>query len=46
MMWLGSAVTLFILIGYYVLPTYFYAWTALFVGGTLLGTGFYILRWR
>ncbi len=46
MIWLGSAVTLFILIGYYGLPTYFYAWTALFVGGTVLGTGLYIRRWR
>ena len=46
MIWLGSGVTLFILIGYYGLPTYFYAWTALFVGGTVLGTGLYIRRWR
>ncbi len=46
MIWLGSAVTLFILVGYYGLPTYFYAWTALFVGGTVLGTGLYIRRWR
>ncbi len=46
MIWLGSAVTLFILVGYYGLPTYFYAWTALFAGGTILGTGLYIRRWR
>ena len=46
MIWLGIAVTLFILIGYYGLPAYFYAWSALFVGGTLLGTGLYIRRWR
>jgi hypothetical protein len=46
MTWLGSAVTLFILVGYFGLPTYFYAWTALFAGGTVLGTGLYIRRWR
>ena len=46
MIWLGSAVTFFILVGYYGLPTYFYAWTALFGGGTVLGTGLYIRRWR
>jgi hypothetical protein len=46
MIWLGGAVTLFILIGYYGFPTYFYAWTALFGGGTVLGTGLYIRRWR
>jgi hypothetical protein len=46
MIWLGSAITLLILVGYYGLPSYFYAWTALFGGGTLLGTGLYIRRWR
>lgn len=46
MIWLGSAVTLFILIGFHGLPTYFYAWTAMFGGGTILGTGLYIRRWR
>ncbi|MHC4583759.1 MAG: hypothetical protein ACYS3N_04480, partial [Planctomycetota bacterium] len=46
MIWLGSVVTLFILVGYYGLPSYFYAWTALFGGGTVLGTGLYIRRWR
>jgi hypothetical protein len=46
MIWLGSAVTLLVLIGYHGLPAYFYAWTALFGGGTILGTGLYIRRWR
>ncbi|MHC4309378.1 MAG: hypothetical protein ACYSSN_05495 [Planctomycetota bacterium] len=46
MIWLGSVVTLFILVGYYGLPSYFYAWTAVFAGGTVLGTGLYIRRWR
>jgi len=46
MIWLGNIITLLILIGYYGLPTYFYAWTALFAGGTVLGTGLYIRRWR
>ncbi len=46
MIWMGCAVTLFILLGYYGLPAYFYAWTALFLGGTVLGTGLYIRRWR
>jgi hypothetical protein len=46
MIWLGSAGTLLIMVGYFGLPTYFYAWTALFGGGTILGTGLYIRRWR
>ena len=46
MIWLGNIITLLILVGYYGLPTYFYAWTALFAGGTVLGTGLYIRRWR
>jgi len=43
----GVGVTVMSLLGYYLLPGYFYLWSALFAGGTLLGSGIYILlRWR
>lgn len=41
------AVTVFALFGYYVLPTYFYLWVALFCGLTMVGIGLTIrLHWR
>lgn len=44
---IGVEVTVMSLLGYYLLPGYFYLWSALFAGGTLLGSGIYILlRWR
>ncbi len=44
---IGVGVTVMSLLGYYLLPGYFYLWSALFAGGTLLGSGIYILlRWR
>lgn len=47
MLWLGLAVTALTLIGYYVLPDYFYLWMSPMGGGALLGTGLYIrIRWR
>ena len=47
MLWLGLLVTGLTLLGYYLLPGYFYLWMAPMGGGTMLGTGLYIhLRWR
>jgi len=44
---IGVGVTVMSLLGYYLLPGYFYLWSAVFAGGTLLGSGIYILlRWR
>lgn len=44
---IGVGVTVMSLLGYYLLPGYFYLWSALFAGGTLLGSGIYILLcWR
>lgn len=44
---IGVGVTVMSLLGYYLLPGYFYLWSAMFAGGTLLGSGIYILlRWR
>ena len=46
MIGLGLAVTALIVIGFYLLPDYFYLWAALTGGGAVLGTGLYIRRWR
>ena len=47
MVWLGLMVTALTLLGYYVLPGYFYLWMSPMGGGALLGTGIYIrVRWR
>jgi hypothetical protein len=43
---LALAVTALVLVGYYLLFSYFYLWAALTGGGTVLGTGLYIRRWR
>jgi len=44
---IGVGVTVMSLLGYYLLPGYFYLWSAVFAGGTLFGSGIYILlRWR
>ena len=39
---LGIAVTVLILVGLFCFPTYFWWWIAVFGGGTLIGTGFYV----
>ena len=48
MLWLGLAVTLFTLVGVYLIPhNYYCLWMAPMAGGTLFGTGLYTrLRWR
>lgn len=48
MLWLGIAVTLTTLIGFYLIPTGYYClWMALTAGGALFGTGLYIrLFWK
>ena len=47
LVWLGLAVTLLTLFGFYVLPDYFNLWMALAGGAAVLGTGLYIrIRWR
>ena len=41
------SITVLALIGYYLLPAYFYVWTAISCGLGMLGTGLFIrLRWR
>ncbi len=45
--WLGAAVTVLTLVGYYALPHYFFIWTAVMGGGALLGTGWYLrFNWK
>jgi hypothetical protein len=46
MIGLALGVTVLVLVGYYLLFDYFYLWAALTGGGTVLGTGWYIRRWR
>jgi hypothetical protein len=47
MVWLGLAVTATTLVGFFLLPHYYYClWMAVTAGGLLLGTGFYLrIRW-
>ena len=47
MVWLGLAVTATTLIGFFLLPHYYYClWMAVTAGGLLLGTGIYLrIRW-
>jgi hypothetical protein len=45
--WVGLAVTALGLIGYWLLPDIFYLWMAILAGGTLFGSGIYILKkWK
>jgi hypothetical protein len=45
--WLGLFVTALALIGYFFLPDFFFIFMAVLGGGSLLGTGLYILRnWK
>jgi hypothetical protein len=46
MIGLALAVTALVLAGYYLLFGHFYLWAALTGGGTVVGTGLYIRRWR
>ncbi len=46
MIWLGLGVTALTLFGYCFLSDFFYLWMAAAGGGALLGTGWYIRRWR
>jgi hypothetical protein len=43
---LGVAVTLMSVLGYYLLPHYFWLWVAVFAGLPLIGAGIYFLRRR
>jgi hypothetical protein len=45
--WVGLAVSALALIGYWLLPDFFYLWMAFLGGGTLFGSGIYILKkWK
>ena len=47
LLWLGLAVTVITLLGYYPLREYYNLWMAVTGGGAIFGTGMYIrLRWR
>ncbi len=48
MVWLGLAVTAATLIGFYLIPPFYYnLWMAPTAGGALFGTGIYLrIRWR
>lgn len=47
LLWLGLAITALILVGFFVFPGIFWLWMAVFGGGSLIGTGFYIRHfWR
>lgn len=47
LLWLGLAVTALILIGFFLLPGIFWLWMAIFAGGSLIATGFYVrYRWH
>lgn len=47
LLWLGIAVTALVLVGFFFLPGIFWLWMALFGGGSLIATGFYVRYfWR
>jgi hypothetical protein len=47
LLWLGIAVTALVLIGFFFLPGIFWIWMAIFGGGSLIATGFYVRYfWR
>ena len=43
---LGVGITLMSVLGYYLVPHYFWLWSAVFAGLPLFGTGMYLLRKR
>jgi len=42
LLWLGTVMAVLILVGLFVFPTIFWWWIAVFSGGPLIATGFYI----
>jgi hypothetical protein len=47
LLWVGLVVTLFVLIGLFFFPALFWLWMAIFGGGSLVLTGFYVRHfWR
>lgn len=47
LLYLGALVTVATLVGYFFVPTYFYAWMAVTGGGSLMFTGLFIRKfWR
>jgi hypothetical protein len=47
LLWVGVIVTLLILTGFFFFPGFFWLWMAVFGGGTLVLTGFYVRHfWR
>jgi hypothetical protein len=47
LLWVGLLITALILVGVFVFPAIFWLWMAVFGGGTLLVTGFYVRNfWR
>ena len=42
LLWLGIAVTVLILLGLFLFPAVFWLWMAIFGGGSLIATGFYV----
>ena len=47
LLWVGLAVAALILVGYFLFPSLFWLWMAVFGGGSLVLTGFYIRScWR
>jgi hypothetical protein len=47
LLWVGILVTLLVLAGFFLFPAIFWLWMAIFGGGTLVLTGFYVRHfWR
>jgi hypothetical protein len=46
LLWISLAVTGLLMFGYFVLPDYFFLWLALVGGGTMIGSGWLLLRGR
>lgn len=47
LLWVGLAITALILVGLFAFPGVFWLWMAVFGGGALVGTGFYVRHcWR
>ena len=44
--WLGVGVTIASVIGYYLVPSYFWLWSAIFAGLPLIAVSMYYLRKR
>lgn len=47
LLWVGILVSALVLVGVFLLPGFFWIWMAVFGGGTLIATGFYVRHfWR